>query len=120
MLSPRVVTDALESIEFINAYGHVDCMYKLKHVVELAQFRKQPVESRPTGISYTVKKNKGKAKEICQPTLKEKQEAIETIAKKIIEDIKGILTFEDKPKHDYKVNQAPWSKKEVPPQLRRT
>ena len=75
------------------------------------------VGSRPTGISYTVKqdKGKGKAKEVCQLTLKEKQKAIETIAKKIIEDIKGVLTFEDKPKLDYKVNQAPWSKKEVPP-----
>ena len=30
-------------------------------------------------------------------------------------EVKGVLTFEDKPKLDYKVNQAPWSKKEVPP-----
>ena len=65
--------DALESIEFINAYGKVDCMYMLKCVVELAQSRKQLVESGPTGISYKVKKDKGKgkAKEVCQPTLKE-------------------------------------------------
>ena len=107
--------DALESIEFINTYGHVDHMYKLKHVVESAQSRKQPVESRPSGISYKIKKDKGKAKEVCQPMLTEKQEAIETITKKIIEDVKGVLTFEDKPKLDYKVNQAPWSK-EVPSQ----
>ena len=101
--------DALESIEFINAYGKVDCMYMLKRVVELAQSRKQLVQSKPTGISYRVKKDKGKgkAKEVCQPTLKEKQEAIETIAKKIIADVKGVLTFEDKPKLDYKLNQAP-------------
>ena len=109
--------DAPESIELIDTYGKVDHMYMLKHVVESAQFRKQLVESRPTGISYRVKKDKGKgkAKEVCQPTLKEKQEAIEIIAKKIIVDIKGVLTFEDKPKLDYKVNQTPWSKKEVPP-----
>ena len=77
-----------KTIEFVNAYGRVDHMYELKCVVELAQSRKKPtVESRPTGISYTVKKDKGKgkAKEVCQPTLKEKQEVIETIAKKIIE-----------------------------------
>ena len=81
-------------------------MYMLKHVVESAQSRKQLVESRPTGISYNVKqdKGKGKAKEICQPMLEEKQKAIETIAKKIIEDVKGVLMFEDKPKLDYKVN----------------
>ena len=74
------------------------------------------VESRPTGISYTVKKDKGKgkAKEVCQPMLKEKQEAIETITKKIILDVKGISTFEDKPKLDYKVNQAPWPRLEIP------
>ena len=89
-------------------------MYMLKCVVKLAQSGKQPVESRPTGISYRVKTDKGKAKEVCQPTLKEKQEAIEEIAKKVITDVKGILTFEDKPKLDYKVNQAPWSRKEVP------
>ena len=102
-----------KSIEFIDAYGHVNHMYELKHVVESAQSRKKKaVESRPTGISYTVKqdKGKGKAKEVCQPTLEVKQKAIETIAKKIIEDIKGILMFEDKPKLDYKVNQAPWSR----------
>ena len=81
-------------------------MYELKHVVELAQSRsKKTVESRPTGISYTVKKDKGKgkAKEVCQPMLKEKQEVVETITKKIIVDVKGVLTFEDKPKLDYKV-----------------
>ena len=32
--------DALESIELIDAHGNVDCMYMLKHVVELAQSRK--------------------------------------------------------------------------------
>ena len=107
-----------KSIEFIDAYGHVDCMYELKRVVELAQSRKQKtVESKPIGISYKVKqdKGKGKAKEVCQPTLKEKQEVMEEISKRIIADIKGVLTFEDKPKLDYKVNQAPWSRKEVPP-----
>ena len=104
--------DAPESIELIDAYGNVDCMYMLKCVVKSAQTRKQLVESRPTGISYKVKKDKGKgkAKEVCQPMLKEKQEAIEEIAKKVIVDVKGMLTFEDKPKLDYKVNQAPWSK----------
>ena len=110
--------DKPKSIEFIDAYGHVDCMYELKCVVESAQSRKKKtVESVPTGISYKVKqdKGKGKAKEVCQLTIKEKQEAIEEIAKTIIVDIKGVLTFEDKPKLDYKVNQAPWSKKEVPP-----
>ena len=109
--------DASESIELIDAYGNVDHMYMLKRVVKLAQSRKQPVESRPTGISYKVKqdKGKGKAKEVCQPTLKEKQKAIEEITKKVIADIKGVLTFEDKPQLDYKVNQAPWSRKEVPP-----
>ena len=92
-------------------------MYMLKCVVKSAQTRKQLVESRPTGISYKVKKDKGKgkAKEVCQPMLKEKQEAIEEIAKRVIVDVKGVLTFEDKPKLDYKVNQAPWSRKEVPP-----
>ena len=91
--------------------------YMLELVVELAQTRKQPVQSRPTGISYNVKKDKGKgkAKEVCQLMIKEKQEAIETITKKIIKDVKSILMFEDKPKLDYRVNQAPWSRKEVPP-----
>ena len=37
------------------------------------------------------------------------------LLKKVIVEVKGVLTFEDKPKLDYKVNQAPWSKKEVPP-----
>ena len=62
--------EKLKSIEFINTYGHVDQVYELKHVVELAQSRKKLVEYRPsTGISYKVKtdKGKGKAKEICQP-----------------------------------------------------
>ena len=59
-------------------------MYELKRVVKSAQSRKQLVEYRPTGISYIVKKDKGKgkAKEVCQPMLKEKQEVIETITKK--------------------------------------
>ena len=61
--------DAPESIEFIDTYGHMDHMSKLKRVIELAQSRRQLVESRPTGISYKVK-DKGKAKEVCQPTLK--------------------------------------------------
>ena len=110
--------DKPKSIEFIDTYGHVDCMYELKHVVESAQSRKKKTaESKPAGISYKVKqdKGKGKAKEVCQPTLKEKQKAIEEIAKRVIVDVKGVLTFEDKPKLDYKVHQAPWSKKEVPP-----
>ena len=72
--------DKPKSIEFIDAYGHVDCMYELKCVVESAQSRKKKtMESKPTGISYKVKqdKGKGKAKEVCQPTLKEKQEVID-------------------------------------------
>ena len=92
----------------------MDQRYLLKKVVESAIKRKSDltgkklIESRPFGISYKVredKKGKGKAKEVCQPMLEEKQEVIETIAKKIIDDIKGVLTFEDKPKLDYKVNQ---------------
>ena len=109
--------DKLESIEFINAYGGVDRLYKLQELAEIAKKRKQfandkksvkkgPIESRPTGITYTVKKDKGKgkAKEIYQETLQEKHEAIEKIAKKIIDDVKGILMFTDSPKLDYKVN----------------
>ena len=104
------------SIEFINAYGGVDQLYKLQELVEIAKKRKQftnkksdkkgPIESRPTGITYTVKKDKGKgkAKEIYQETIKDKQEAIEKIAKQIIDDVKGILTFTDTPKLNYKVN----------------
>ena len=78
--------------------------------------KKGPIESRPTGITYTVKKDKGKgkAKEIYQEMLKEKHEAIEKIAKRIIDDAKGILTFSDSLKLNYKVNQAPWSRKEPP------
>ena len=108
--------DKLKSIEFIHTYGCVNHMYELKCLVELAQSRKKKmVESRPTGISYTIKKDKGKAKEVCQPMLKEKQKAIEEFTKKVIADVKGVLTFEDKPKLDYKINQAPWSRQEVPP-----
>ena len=109
--------DKPESIEFINAYGSVDQLYKLQELTEIAKKRKQftnkdklvkkgPIESRPTSITYNVKKDKGKgkAKEIYQETLQEKHEVIEKIAKKIIDDIKGILTFTDSPKLDYKVN----------------
>ena len=39
---------------------------------------------------------------------------IEQIAKKIIDDVKGVLTFTESPKLDYKVNQAPWSREEPP------
>ena len=65
--------DKPESIEFINAYGGVDRLYKLQELAEIAKKRKQftndkklakkgPIESRPTGITYTVKKDKGKGK----------------------------------------------------------
>ena len=39
---------------------------------------------------------------------------IEKITKQIIEDVKGVLTFTDTPKFDYKVNRAPWARKETP------
>ena len=109
--------EKLESIDFINTYGSVNCKYKLQELVEIAKKRKQftdekksvkkgLIESRPTGITYTVKKDKGKgkAKQVCQETLKDKHEAIEKIAKQIIDDIKGVLTFTDTPKLNYKVN----------------
>ena len=115
------------SIEFINAYGGVDRLYKLQELAEIAKKRKQftndkksvkkgLIETRPTGITYTIKKDKGKgkAKEIYQGTLQDKHAAIEKIAKQIIDDIKGVLTFTDSPKLDYKVNQAPWPRKEPP------
>ena len=102
-----------------------DYIYKLQEFAEIAKKRKQftndkksvkkgPIESRPSGITYTVKKDKGKgkAKEIYQETLKEKHEAIEKIAKQIIDE--GVLMFTDSPKLDYKVNQAPWSREEPP------
>ena len=104
-----------------------DYIYKLQELAEIAKKRKQftkekksvkkgPIESRLTGITYTVKKDKkkGKAKEIYQETLQEKHEVIERIAKKIIDDIKGILMFTNSPKLDYKVNGAPWSREEPP------
>ena len=119
--------EKLGSIEFINAYGGVDQQYKLKELAEIATKRKQftndtksvkkgLIESRPTGITYTIKKDKGKgkAKEIYQETLKEKHEAIEKIAKKIIKHVKGVLTFTESPKLDYKVNRAPWSREQPP------
>ena len=105
----------------------MDRLYKLQELAEITKKRKQftndkklvkkgPIESRPTGITYTIKKDKGKgkAKEIYQETLQEKHEAIERITKKIIDDIKGILTFTDFPKLDYKVNRAPWSREQPP------
>ena len=46
--------------------------------------------------------------------LKDKHEAIEKIAKQIIDDVKGVLTFTDEPKLDYKVNRAPWAREEPP------
>ena len=101
--------------------------YKLQELEEIAKKRKQftddkklvkkgPIETRPTGITYTVKKDKGKgkAKEVYQETLKDKHEAIEKITKQIIDDVKGVLTFTDTPKLDYKVNQAPWAREEPP------
>ena len=91
--------------------------FNLQELAEIARKRKQfsdnkksvkkgPIESRPTGITYNVKKDKGKgkAKEVYQETLKEKHEVIEKIAEKIINDVKGILTFTDTPKLDYNVN----------------
>ena len=123
----RYSIDKPESIEFVNAYGGVDRLYKLQELAEIAKRRKQftndrksvkkgPIESRPKGITYTIKKDKGKgkAKEIYQETLHEKHKVIEEIAKKIINDIKGVLTFTDSPKLDYKINQAPWPRKEPP------
>ena len=84
-----------ESIEFINAYGGVDRKYKLQNLAEIAKKRKQfsnndksvkkgPIESRPSGITYSIKKDKGKgkAKEIYQETLQQKHQAIEEIAEK--------------------------------------
>ena len=75
--------DKPESIEFINAYGGVDRKYKLQELAEIAKKRKQftdekksvkkgLIESRPSGITYNVKKDKGKgkAKEVYQETLK--------------------------------------------------
>ena len=105
----------------------MDQLYKLKELAEIAKKRKQfsnnkklvkkgPIESRPSGITYTVKKDKGKgkAKEVYQQMLKEKHKAIEKIAKKIIKDVKGVLTFTDTPKLNYRVNQAPWAREEPP------
>ena len=115
-----------KSIEFIDAYGSVDRLYKLQDLAEIAEKRKQftndksvkkrLIESRPSGITYSVKKDKGKgkAKEIYQETLKGKHEAIKKIAEKIIKDVKGVLTFTDSPKLDYKVNRAPWAREEPP------
>ena len=109
--------DKPESIDFIDAYGLVNCKYYLHELAEIARKRKQftndtksvkkgPIESRPSGITYSVKKDKGKgkAKEVYQETLKEKHEAIEETTKKIINDVKGVLMFTDTPKLDYKVN----------------
>ena len=106
-----------ESIDFIDAYGCVNRKFNLQELAEIAKKRKQysddkksvkkgPIESRPSGITYSVKKDKGKgkAKEVYQETLKDKHEAIEKIAEKIIKDVKGILTFTDTPKLDYRVN----------------
>ena len=63
--------DKPESIEFINAYGLVNRKYYLHELAEIARKRKQfsndkksvkkgPIESRPSGITYSVKKNKRK------------------------------------------------------------
>ena len=105
----------------------MDRHYKLSELAEIARKRKQfsndkklvkkgPIESRPSGITYSIKKDKGKgkAKEIYQETLKEKHEVIEKIAEKIIKDVKGVLTFTDTPKLDYRVNRAPWAREEPP------
>ena len=94
-----------ESIDFIDAYGCVNRKFNLQELAEIAKKRKQfsddkksvkkgPIESRPTGITYNVKKDKrkGKAKEVYQETLKDKHEVIEKIAKQIIEDVKGSVT----------------------------
>ena len=116
-----------ESIDFIDAYSCVNRKFNLQELAEIARKRKQfsddkksvkkgPIESRPMGITYSIKrdKGKGKAKEIYQETLKEKHEVIEKIAEKIIKDVKGVLTFTDTPKLDYSVNRAPWSREEPP------
>ena len=89
----------------------MNCKYNLNELAEIAKKRKQysddkrlvkkgPIESRPSGLTYSVKKDKGKgkAKEVYQETLKDKHEVIEKIAKQIINDVKGILTFTDNPK----------------------
>ena len=46
--------------------------------------------------------------------LQEKHEVIEKIAKRIIDDVKGVLTFTDSPKLNYKVNRVTGSTKEPP------
>ena len=119
--------DKPESIEFIDAYGLVNRKFNIKELAYIAEKRKQysddkksvkkgPIESRPSGITYSIKKDKGKgkAKEVYQETLKDKHEAIEKIAKQIIDDVKGVLTFQDTPKLDYTVNRAPWAREEPP------
>ena len=116
-----------ESIDFIDAYGCVNRKFNLQELAYIAEKRKQykddkksvkkgPIESRPSGITYSVKKDKGKgkAKEVYQETLNDKHEVIEKIAKQIIDDVKGVLTFTDTPKLDYKVNRAPWAREEPP------
>ena len=63
--------------------------FNLNELAEIARKRKQfsddkksvkkgPIESRPSGITYSVKKDKGKgkAKEIYQETLKDKHKAM--------------------------------------------
>ena len=77
--------------------------------------RKKLVESKPSGITYKISDKKGKAKEVYKEMLEQKHQAIEEITKNIINDVKSVLTFEDHPKLDYKVNQAPWCKAEVGP-----
>ena len=116
-----------ESIDFIDTYSCVNRKFNLNELAYIAEKRKQykdnqklvkkgPIESRPSGITYSVKKDtgKGKAKEIYQETLEDKHKAIEEIAQKIINDVKGVLTFTDTPKLDYKVNRAPWAREEPP------
>ena len=91
-----------ESIDFIDAYGCVNRKFNLNELAYIAEKRKQYkdskksvkkglIESRPSGITYSIKKDKGKgkAKEVYQETLKDKHEAIEKITKQIIEDRKS-------------------------------
>ena len=105
----------------------MNCKFDLHELAEIARKRKQfsddkksvkrgLIESKPSGITYSIKKDKGKgkAKEVYQEMLKDKHEVIEKITKQIIEDVKGVLTFTDTPKLDYRVNRAPWAREEPP------
>ena len=119
-----VIPQTVKKYQTLNHF--FESLYKLQELAEIAKKRKQftneklvrkgPIESRPSSITYTVKKDKGKgkAKEIYQEMLQDKHKAIEKITKQIIDDVKGVLTFNESPKLDYKVNQVPWAREEPP------